>query len=77
MPKYIVSYKGAVEIEASNQNQAEDEAWSEHGVRSEDIEKIEEEEICHYCGKKVYCEAGNSEMLADTKGNPACEGCGE
>ncbi len=41
--KYIITYSGAVEVEADSKQDAIDEAWSKHGIREEDIDDIKEE----------------------------------
>lgn len=38
MKTYVVKYSGAVLIEASDEESAEEIAWLEHGIHNEDIE---------------------------------------
>ena len=40
MPKFTVQYAGAVEVEATSSDDAIDQAWIEHGIRSEDVADV-------------------------------------
>lgn len=40
--KYIIKYRGAVEIEAENEAEAEELAWIQESIRDTDIISIKE-----------------------------------